>query len=92
MDLAKDRHRLTRQGHDVRRAGLRHRVAPLGPLEVDAGPLRRHQLAEAHEHQRCKTERATYGKRSGIAVQLPEQRADLLRIRDRREVLRPDGR
>ena len=68
MDLAKDRHRLTRQGHDVRRAGLRHRVAPLGPLEVDAGPLRRHQLAEAHEHQRCKTERATYGKRSGIAV------------------------
>ena len=32
MNLAKNRDRLTRQGHDVRRAGLRHRVAPLGSL------------------------------------------------------------
>ena len=35
MNLAQDRDPLTRQGHHMRPAGLRHRVAPIGLVEVD---------------------------------------------------------
>ena len=73
-------------------AGLRRRVAPLRSLQVDARPLGLAQLSGAHEHQRRQTQGAAYRKRSRIAVQEPEQGADLLRIGDRREVLAPGGR
>ena len=44
MQLAKDLDRLTRQWDHMRRVGLGRRVAPLGSIEVDVGPLGRVQM------------------------------------------------
>ena len=59
-----------------RSSSLRHRVAPLGPLALA-------QLAGPHEEQRCQTQGAPQRQGPPVAVQEPEQGADLLGIGDR---------
>ena len=71
----------------MRGVGLGDRVAPLSPLQVDVGPLGRAQLPGSHEDQRSQAQGASHWQRSPVAVQHPQQRADLLRIGDGGQML-----
>jgi len=84
LQVAKNRHRLLRQGHDVLLAHLHAscRNSPFVVIKVELLPLRLAKLARAHEYEGREFERGLCRRVSPISLDRPQQLADLRGFRD----------
>ncbi len=81
---------LARQGHQVRRAHLHAlgRDIPARLLQVDLRPLGAAQLGGSHEGERQQLQRGAGYRAAVVGLDRSQERAELLRLGQSREVLR----